>query len=608
MRVEGLSNLQAAIRANVADLMGRLEPGDVVKAKVLEISSGEALLRLFDGSVLKAAIGEGLQAQAGQTLTLAVASKSEGTLFLETVKDSMQNSPIKQELLKNLLSALNLKPDTLNTELASEFLKAGIKPTSEQFHAASAMLKEAGGLSAEKAVFLASKGIQPDPAKLELLSRLLDGGLKLGNQLDDLQSALENILKASGKAIPSNSTGNGFLEAAMSAAAEKSPAGTGMTAQGGVTQAADDGTQTQQQRLQQQSQGTASQLNVQADAASRENSGETMAGLLKASGNAEGKAAATAQSATAASTAAQNTAASNSAQNATAASAQTPNLYENDALNAENSPQTASRQQAAVSNNAANASAQAATAADKELAAQSGIIRQLAADAEEPGNSGNFGKAGASSDSFSSIKDAIKDVFVRLDTDKSAEGLELGKSHKELGERLELVKSAIQHSGLTGLSGRESIAAATGQIDDSMRLMSQLNSSNVYYYQIPVNLAGRNTTAELFVMKREPGKKKIDPNNSVLFISLDTDHLGRFESLIDVKGKNVTVNFRTEKQEINDFIKENIKYLYSGLSDSGYKLVDTRYALIDSATPPTKLEQVLSKMAEASRAKVDLRI
>ncbi len=608
MRVEGLSNLQAAIRANVADLMGRLEPGDVVKAKVLEISSGEALLRLFDGSVLKAAIGEGLQAQVGQTLTLAVASKSEGTLFLETVKDSMQNSPIKQELLKNLLSALNLKPDTLNTELASEFLKAGIKPTSEQFHAASAMLKEAGGLSAEKAVFLASKGIQPDPAKLELLSRLLDGGLKLGNQLDDLQSALENILKASGKAIPSNSTGNGFLEAAMSAAAEKSPAGTGMTAQGGVTQAADDGTQTQQQRLQQQSQGTASQLNLQADAASRENSGETMAGLLKASGNAEGKAAATAQSATAASTAAQNTAASNSAQNATAASAQTPDLYENDALNAENSPQTASRQQAAVSNNASNASAQAAASADKELAAQSGIIRQLAADAEEPGNSGNFGKAGASADSFSSIKDAIKDVFVRLDTDKSAEGLELGKSHKELGERLDLVKNAIQHSGLAGLSGGESIAAATGQIDDSMRLMSQLNSSNVYYYQIPVNLAGRNTTAELFVMKREPGKKKIDPNNSVLFISLDTDHLGRFESLIDVKGKNVTVNFRTEKQEINDFIKENINYLYSGLSDSGYKLVDTRYALIDSATPPTKLEQVLSKMAEASRAKVDLRI
>src|SRR5512138_1144426 len=122
MRVDGLQNIQAAIRTNVADLMSRLETGDVIKAKVLEITSDEVLLRLFDGSVLKAAAGEDLEAKVGQTLKLTVTSKSEGTLFLETIKDQSQIGALKPDLLKNLLSALNLKSTSKNLELAAEFI------------------------------------------------------------------------------------------------------------------------------------------------------------------------------------------------------------------------------------------------------------------------------------------------------------------------------------------------------------------------------------------------------------------------------------------------------------------------------------------------------
>lgn len=609
MRVDGLQNIQAAIRTNVADLLSRLETGDVIKAKVLEITSDEVLLRLFDGSLLKAAAGEDLAAKAGQTLTLTVTSKSEGTLFLETLKDQTKMDAIKPDLLKKLLASLKLKVNSKNLELAVEFIKSGISPTEGQFEIASTLMQDNKGLSTEKAVFLASKGIQADLVNLELLSKLLDGDLKLGEQLKELQATLNNVSRIGTDAASGNTTANAVLEAAKAVLAAKAIS-------------ANINTTSAQKTVEMNASASGTQPSQQSQTSSTANISE--ASIL----NFQAKSAETSESA-AQSAVSKNTSAAldtNSGLNTLQTSAASKNTDPQTLPATITTPETAisAKEQLNSSPNSdpgrigdqltqsttssgkfsENMSPGDAAASDEIANASDRLSRNMTNDTASSLNKPDS----AVSDQISKIRDTIKELFVRLESGKLTGETDLSKIHKELYDKLDTLRTTIHNASLSGISGSESVTASANLLDDSVKLLNQLNSSSVLYYQMPVNLSGQNTTAELYIMKRQQSKKRIDPHNSVMFVSLDTNNLGRFETLIDVKGNNVTVNFRTEKQEINDYIKENIKYLYTGLSESGYKLADIRYALIDSATPPLKLEQLLSKMMKSNHSKVDMRI
>jgi hypothetical protein len=618
MRVDGSSNIQAAIRTKVADLIGRLETGDVIKAKVLEVTSDEVLLRLFDGSVLKAAAGEALDAKVGQTLMLAVTSKTEGTLFLETLKIQSQMNAIKPDLLKNLLTSLNLNPNTKNLELAAEFIKAGVLPTEGQFEKASVLMKDYKGLNAEKAVFMAYNGIEPNRVNPELLSKLLDGELKLGNQLKELQATLNNVRRTGANSVLNNATANAILEAATAALAEKA-ALTGKAALSGKpasalnstvfpkiaeTDPAVSGTQSSQQ-----SQTSSSAKNTEPSVSNPQaKSGNTAAGAFQSvTGNTSAVQAANpdldAWHAPAAQEDTKGKALSATiTTHESAVSVQ--DSHKTNQLNSNRNSDASMASGNAEPEDTATLNRNSSEVFDRISNTADRLSCELTDDTARSPNKSDPIEA----DSLLKLKDTIKELFVRLESGKMTGETDLSKIHRDLYDKLDTLGAAIHNSGLSGLSGGESVAAAANLLDDSAKLLNQLNSNSVLYYQMPVSLSGQNTTAELYIMKRRQSKKRIDPHNSVMFVSLDTNNLGRFETLIDVKGNNVTMNFRTERQEINDFIKENIKFLYTGLSASGYKLADIRYALIDSATPPLKLEQLLLKMMESNRSKVDMRV
>ena len=593
MRVDGLPNIQAAIRTNVADLMSRLETGDVIKAKVLEITSDEVLLRLFDGSLLKAAAGDALDAKAGQTLTLTVTSKSEGTLFLETLKDQSRMDAVKPDLLEDLLSALNLKTTAKNLELAAEFIKAGISPTMEQFEKTSALMKDYKGLNAEKAVFMSSKGIQADQVKLELLSKLLDGNLKLGEQLKELQATLDNVRRTGTNTASGNTAANVVLDAATAAQAEKAASTNVNTTS--ARKAAEANPSPPGTRLSEQLQTNSAARNTESSVLNHQTKSADTEGDTVSKNNT-------------ASAVQKNTEAQ--ILSASITTSQTDASAREQLYSSRNSDPGRMDEQLTESTSTpgtvpGKAAPGDAAAASDEIANTSDRLSRNLAD----NTAGSTNRSDSDiSDPFSKIRDTIKELFVRLESGKLTGEPDLSKIHKELYDKLDALRTTIHNSGLSGFSGGEGATAASNLLDDSIKLLSQLNNNNVLYYQMPVNLSGQNTTAELYIMKRQQSKKRIDPHNSVMFISLDTNNLGRFETLIDVKKNNVTMNFRTERQEINDFVKENIKFLYTGLSESGYKLADVRYALIDSATPPLKLEQLLSKMLESNRNKVDMRI
>ncbi len=597
MRIDVASKSNTAVNTSVGDLISRLNAGDVIRAKVIEITSDEAVLRLFDGTTMKAKLTEKLDANVGQTITLSVASKSEGTLVLETVRDMNSRLQIKPDILKNILESLNLKPDNKNTEVAAELIKAGQPVTKASIGKALLLMEAIPDMTADKAVFLTSKNIGGSQLDPGLTNKLLNGDLKLGGLLGDLQSAIEQAPgnAANSEANPKNADNmpQELFDRSSRAAAAKSS-----------------------QASESPSVSADSHGNPVVTVSGRQTSGADVKSPAIQTAATDGKAAMNGSTAASgqypeADNIRTGSTEPDSNQNSTIGLSGKSTDYVQAGKNSGNDFPAGP---AAL--NAPSEKGEFISSAESSIdgSPENGTIKAA-------GKGQNVGIANLSADetvsrhaevksapdAFSKMNEAIKDVFVSTDSDKLASELEVDKLYKELDSRLDAVKAAAHTSDLPGVKA-DIISNAANMISDTIKLINQLNSGGLTYYQIPVRISDSNTTAELYILKKQRNKKKIDPNNTVMFIALDTKNLGRVETLIDVKGKNIGIQLRTGKQEINDYIEEYTKDLYNGLSELGYKLTGIRFKVIDEPATPMKQERLLEEMEQGYMGRIDFRI
>ena len=80
---------------------------------------------------------------------------------------------------------------------------------------------------------------------------------------------------------------------------------------------------------------------------------------------------------------------------------------------------------------------------------------------------------------------------------------------KDLQQKLENLKDAVS---TTNISSKEEILNKIDLIDNSMRFINEINNHN-NYYQIPISIGDKNTTGELYILKRDSKKKKINPED-----------------------------------------------------------------------------------------------
>jgi len=608
-----MENMPAAARTDVSNLLDRLDTGDVIKARVLDVKPGDVVLRLSDGSLLKAR-SEGFDAKQGQMLTLSVTSREEGTLYLETVNDPSRQNRFDSNTIINMLKSVQIEPDSQNMAIASEFAKAGISITAELMDQAADLMKGFKGLDAGKAVFITghllgksglagsfesrnvpqaelvapgilalSKDLQTKPVRLELLAKLLDGELKLGDQIKELQTLLGRIYENAGKDLDTYSVSQKGITASETGIS-------GQAASGVPRMAANI-----QNSLGAVDKGNSHPGDMSAEGIRNVQSGGTSAEGIENAPSISGRV--------------------NSAENAEKDNNVSTALKLEQTKIAEQSESvsdqaTLSPAQSDTSKHTASqtSSAEQTTAADKLIPHASAYETDPFVTRDADNKFNQIFNIKVQSDPCIQLKDAIEKIFIDISPDQVVEDLDLGSLHKELDNKLDMLKDSVKTSGLAGLSGSESLTSAAAKLNDSVNLLNQLSHSNMLYYQLPINLSGFRTTAELYVMKRQADKKRIDPHDTVMFVSLDTEHLGRIETLLDVKGVNVSIGIRTEKAQINDFVKENIRYLYAGLAESGYKLANINYTLIDKPSSPMKQEKLLSKMIEPDHIKLDMRI
>lgn len=534
MRIDGLLNGQTNISANALSILSKLNVGDMVRAKVLEITSGEVLLKLFDGSTVSAADTSGLNAKKGDMIDLLIKAKTDSQVFLEPKIESTG----KEENLGRLFAGMNIKPDLGAFEVAKEIKNQGFPLKKDIIEKAAGTLAALKDVSVKSAVFMAANGIEPSSEKMQLLKNMISGKDRLGSEI---KSLVDEIKKLDTDVL------NKLNE---------------------VLSKADQGKDTQLAK-------DVSRPHIPSKNEIPENSNKLL--------NSE-------------------------------------EIKENTKSNTLNGEKDSQKTSPGLPLKDAESSAKVAQSSvqkgielkDKDMSGKKltdilpkdevslkgkelkGMLQKLADFEDEPygrleSNNTNIDEPHANV--LRKVVKSIERAFIKIDHEITDSDLSLKKTYSELSSKLEMIKDTLKQQNNSESSN---IIKRAETMEGSLKLINEINSFNSYY-QIPLSFGDNNTTGELYILKKERGRKKIDPENASMLISLDTENIGRVDSFIGINKKSVSVSMRVESEGLFDFIKQNRDELYKRLQNNGFKLVDLRCRLIDEQVNLINASQAVKK-------------
>ncbi|MCX7746526.1 MAG: flagellar hook-length control protein FliK [Clostridia bacterium] len=536
MKINGNFPLQNLGTQLNTDILSRLNIGDMVRAQILEMTSNELILRLFDGTTFKAATLSNIDAKPGDFVDFNVKNKNDGQLFLETVKNNNaakgteENTELKKELI-----AQGIKPDAKNMEIAKEIKQNQLPLNKENFLKIADSLIRFKELSASNAAFLEANHLGIEEKNIESLKQLMDGKQKMGLKIEDILKSVNEledpeVLDQIAKKLNHRKSQNTEGEKQNTALNEEK-AGTG-----DETKPSDKLKQLIRNEMDALKNLDAKRI---LDGTNLE---KKILDFLKE--NKEGL---------------------------------TPEKWDR-FLNGEDIKGL------------------------KNFGKEMELLFKKIKASEK--NENPLETSHLKENSKETIQKALNDLFVKINSPNLEKELQVKELYKDLYNKLEMIKESLTASGLPA---KDDVMNKIDQLQNNIKFLNELNNHNTYI-QIPLHAFDKNTTGELYILKREGKKKKIDPENSTLFISLDTHNIGRVDSLININKKNIGLNIRAEDQEILDFIKSNYGDLYKRLSDKGYKIVDIKYRMIEEPVNIKNINQVVKKEMEKNQMSIDLRL
>ena len=100
---------------------------------------------------------------------------------------------------------------------------------------------------------------------------------------------------------------------------------------------------------------------------------------------------------------------------------------------------------------------------------------------------------------------------------------------------------------------------------------SQKPDVNYTYYQIPNAMVTPHNTIELIVKRSDTGGgKRIDPNNTEIIMSFDTNNLGKVAIKMVIKDKKVEFIFNTMTEDAKNVFSERSKELAKAISEKDF--------------------------------------
>lgn len=556
MRIDGVSSGQIINISNISELLSKLNVGDVIRAQVLEITSGELLLKLFDGTTFSASAMIPVDAKKGDYVNFSVKSKNDKQLFLETANNQNIKIPNSEETeIRKQLSALNIKPELKNIDILKEIKASDLPLTRETFNTVASLVRKFKDLNPAKAVFMMSGNIPAEEKNISNLTQLIAGKMKLGTQLEDLIASLKQVAE-----IPQEAEEQKTV-IRLKLIDLKTPI---------------QGTDQDLNDVQTNYSNSSRKTEVAANKASNSMTHQESTG--KSGGFSEAFPIKAIDSLL--------------------------KLLDGNTFQTEVSlPEIKSELEAFFSSYkeiAEDTAEKIITVLKSGIPAgeKKAVLHSLISEpvSEQNTEKGNTAKG--------DIVKSLEDFLSGLNPETLKKDVDVKHLYKDLYSRLEEIKAS---TGNTGISNRNEILGKIETLQDSIRFLNLINNNNTYV-QIPLNVQNRFMTAELYVLKKNKRRKKIDTGNATMFISLNTQSLGQVDSLVSINKKSISLNMRAENQKVIDFMKGNSRELYEGFLEKGYKLVDLRFRLSDETANVMTVDKIVSDEAKRARKAIDYKV
>lgn len=114
-------------------------------------------------------------------------------------------------------------------------------------------------------------------------------------------------------------------------------------------------------------------------------------------------------------------------------------------------------------------------------------------------------------------------------------------------------------------------AVTSAQVTTIKNSLTYLNdmSQNLVFVQMPVQLNDQVQNMDLYI-KKNPGKKKVDPNHCSIFLSLDTEHCHTVKTLLEVNHEKSSITFKLHDEEMVRYFEGHMTELQEHLRARGY--------------------------------------
>ncbi|HEY9061053.1 MAG TPA: flagellar hook-length control protein FliK [Pseudobacteroides sp.] len=573
MRVTHFNNIQAASVTNIDEILSKLNVGDSLKARVMGISENELILKLSDGSLIKAASMIPLDLEQGQLVDFIVKNKTDNQLFIETIKTNVQKSD--SENIKAALLSMDIKPDEKNMEIANAIKSNNISINKDVFKNIFDSLKFFKNLSPLKAAFLAANNFSIGEKNISALNSLSDSSTKMGKSLDSLQGLLESMGDPELlEKIEANLSKNTGLNSNVH---NKAQTNTGTNIPIDIKKLIENTKTSADSSLK-------NPLNMLTD-------GE-IEGLSKLiQGSIEGD----------------SEALLNKIKDYIKGS-----MSNLDLSNIANDDKIADGSASYQDGKKINGENKGIDIKFTQLEIDD-FIRDMKSLFEKTKTNGtdstgsqetkNLHGTGSSDRENKVISKIFNSLFVRIDSETLKDDLHAKNLYKDINNVLEIIRDTAAASDSPM---KDQIIGKTENMQNMIRFMNELNSHSTFL-QIPVKLIDQNTNCEIYVLKKNGGKNKIDPNNATAYISLDTTNIGKVDSLISLNKKNISVNMIVSSIDVRDFVKTSYSILYKSLREKGYNLVDLKCRVVEEDVNFINVNQVMNKDM-AKRGTIDFKV
>lgn len=145
-------------------------------------------------------------------------------------------------------------------------------------------------------------------------------------------------------------------------------------------------------------------------------------------------------------------------------------------------------------------------------------------------------------------------------------------------------RATVEHLAIQAqTSGPQDAAQQLRGIAENLKMVADINQ--YAYQQIPVTLGETPRTVDLYVMKRGKGHR-IDPDNASILIALNTDHMGRLETLIHVNHHSLRLRVGVVSAEIGEYIEGYTRDWGDAMEAIGYRLADLRMQVTEYPVTP----------------------